>query len=69
MCGAPLYDWVSNGGSVDVFLHMVSMGLVLWGVVVILGNGYGIYGQSYVAFFQGSKMSTGFYHRNLILGL
>ena len=31
-----------NGGSVDVFLRMVSIDLVPLGVGAILGNGYGI---------------------------
>ena len=30
------------GGFVDAFLYMVSMVLALWGVGVILGNGYAI---------------------------
>ena len=34
-----------NGGSVDVFLSMMSMVLVPWGVGAILGNGYEIQGQ------------------------
>ena len=38
-----------NGGSVDVFLPLVSMVLVPWGVGAILGNGYGNQGQNYVA--------------------
>ena len=37
-----------NDGSVDVFC-MVSMVLILWKVASILGNGYGIQGQNYVA--------------------
>ena len=40
MCEAPSDDW-TNGGSVDVFFTY-DMGLVLWGVGPILGNGYGI---------------------------
>ena len=47
MCGASLADW-ANGGSVDVFFTY-GMILVLWGVGPILRNGYGIYGQNYVA--------------------
>ena len=35
VCRASLYDW-PNGGSVEIFLSMVSMVLVLWGVGVIL---------------------------------
>ena len=42
------YDW-ANGGSVNVFLRVVSMVLVPWGVGAILGNGYGIQRQSYDA--------------------
>ena len=30
--------------------------LALWRVGAILGNGYGIQGQNYVAMFQGSEM-------------
>ena len=41
VCGAHLRDR-ANGGSVEVFVYMVSMVLVLLGVGVILGNGYGI---------------------------
>ena len=29
--------------------------LVLWKIGVILGNGYGIQGQNYVAMYQGSE--------------
>ena len=39
--GAPLDSW-ANGGSVEVFVHMVSMVLVLWGVGVILKSRYRI---------------------------
>ena len=41
VCGATLDDW-ANGGSVEVSVHMVRMVLILWGVGVILGNGFGI---------------------------
>ena len=41
VCEAPLDNW-ANGGSVDVFLQMVSMVLVLLVVGLILGNGYRI---------------------------
>ena len=34
--------------------RVVSMVLVLWEVGAILGNGYGIQGQNYVEFLQGS---------------
>ena len=49
--------------------HMVSMVLVLLEVGAILGNGYGIQGQSYVALFWGSAVPAGFHYRNLILGI
>ena len=42
------YGWV-NGVSVNVFLRVVSMVLVPWGVGAILGNGYGIQRQNYDA--------------------
>ena len=42
--------------------------LLKWEVVAILGNGYGIQGQNYVAWLQGSKMRAGF-PVNLILGI
>ena len=58
----------ANGDSVDVSC-MHGMVLVLWEVGAILGNGYEIQGQSYVAFLQGSGMSAGFLTRNLILGI
>ena len=45
------------------------MVLVLWAVKAILGNGYGIQGQNYVALLQGSEMTAGFHFRNLILGI
>ena len=51
------------------FSQMVSMILVLWGIGAILENGYGSQGQNYVALLQGSKMSAGFYCKNLILGI
>ena len=50
-------------------LCMVSMVLVLWEVGAILGNGYGIQGQNYVAMLQGCRMPAGFLSRNLILGI
>ena len=37
---------------------MVSMVLVLRGVDAILGNGYVIQGQNYIAWLQGSEMSA-----------
>ena len=48
---------------------MVSMALVLWGVGAILGNGYAVQGQNYVALLLGSEISAGFYYRNSILGI
>ena len=45
------------------------MVLLLWKVDAILGNGYGIYGQNYVALLQGSEISTGFHYRVVILGI
>ena len=51
----------ANCGSVDVFLGMVNIVLVLWGVGAILGNGYEIQGQNYIA------LKAGFHYRNLIL--
>ena len=47
------------------FMH--GMILVLWGVVAILGSGYEIQGQNYVAMFQRSEMSSGFHYGNLML--
>ena len=44
-------------------------GLVPWGVGTILGNGYGIQGQNYVALLQGSEMSAGFHYRILTLDI
>ena len=52
-----------------MFFWMESMVLLLWGVDAILGNGYGIRGQNYVALLQGSEMSAGFHYRSLILGM
>ena len=46
----PHYDW-ANGFSVDVFSCTMKMFLFLWRVGTILGNGYGIQGQNYVALF------------------
>ena len=48
---------------------MRSMVLVLWEVGTILGNGYGIQRQNYVALLQASGMPAGFDSRNLILGI
>ena len=45
------------------------MALVLRGVGVILGNGYGIQGQNYVTVLLGSEMSAEFQCRNLILDI
>ena len=65
MYRAPLDDW----DSIDVFSHMVSVVLVLWGVAVILGNRYGISGHNFVGLLLGIEMSLGFHYRNLILGI
>ena len=56
-------DDLANGGFVGVFFTH-GMVLVLWGVDVILGNGYGIWGQTYVALIQGGEALTGFHSRN-----
>ena len=45
------------------FFWMVSMVLLLCGADVILGNGYEIYRQNYVALLQG------FHYKGLILGM
>ena len=58
-----------NGGSVEVFLHMVSMVLVSWGVDAILGSRYGIQEQNYVALLQRSEITAGFHYRNCILDI
>ena len=54
---------------IGLIFHMVNMVLVLWEDAAILGSGYGIQGQNYVALLQGSEMSAGFHSRNLILGI
>ena len=51
------------------FFWIESTVLLLWGADVILGDGYEIYEQNYVALFQGSEMSAGFHYRGLILGI
>ena len=53
-----LMFWL-NGSFVDAFLCMVSMVLVPLEVGAILGNGYEIQGQNYVALLLGSEMSAG----------
>ena len=68
MNGAPSDDW-PNGFYLTSFSRMMSMRLVLCGVGAILKNGFGIYGQNYVALLQGSKATAGFHSRNLILGM
>ena len=50
-----------------MFFCMVSMVIVLWQVNAIPGNGCGIQGQNYVAWFQEIEMPVGFHYRNLIL--
>ena len=60
VCGAPLvHDW-ANGS-----FWCLSLG----GVGPILGNGYGIFRQNYVALPQGSEISVRLFSRNFILGL
>ena len=50
-----------NGGSVEVFLHMVSMVLVSLGVDAILGNRYGIMlSKIMLHYFRGVKKQQGF---------
>ena len=49
--------------------RMTSMVLVLWDAGAILGNGYGIQGQNYVALLQGSRIPVGLLSRNLIIGI
>ena len=51
-----------NDCSVDAFLRMESMALVLWAVGAVLGNRSGIQGQNYVALLLGSAMSAGFHY-------
>ena len=45
------------------FFYMESMVLLLWGTDAILGNGYEIYGQNFVALLQESEISIGFHYR------
>ena len=42
---------------------------VLWAIGAILGSGYGIQGQNYVALVQGKEISAGFHYGSLILGI
>ena len=58
---------VSHQLAVVVFIRMVSMVLVPWGVAVILGNRYEVQGQSSVVLFQGSEATAGFLYRNWIM--
>ena len=60
---------LDNGGSVEVFLHIMSMALGQRGVGAILGNRYGIQGQNYVGLLLGSEISAGFHYRNLIFDM
>ena len=55
----PRFDW-ADCGSVDVLLCMLSAVLVLWGVGAILGNGYDIKGQHYIAILQEGKKQQNF---------
>ena len=48
---------------------MVSVVRVLWEVIANLGNGCGIQGQKYVAWFEGSEIPVEFHYRNLISGI
>ena len=52
-----------------VFFMCGELVLVLWGVCLILRNGYGILGQNYVALLQKSEMSSGLHSRNIVLGM
>ena len=58
-----------SGGSVGVFIRMVSMVLVPCGVGAVLVNACGIEWQNYVPLLQGSQISAGFHYGNLILGI
>ena len=62
------YNW-PNGGSIDVFLRVVSVVLVPWRVGAILGKGFGIQRQNYVALLQETQMTAGLYYKNLIVGI
>ena len=62
-CVGASLDYWANGGFADAFF-MHGMILVLWGVGVILGNGYRSREQNYIALLQGSEMSAGFHPRN-----
>ena len=63
-----LYNW-PNGGSIDVFLRVVSVVLVPWRVGAILGKGFGIQRQNYVGLLQETQMTAGLYYKNLIVGI
>ena len=72
VCGAPWANEWANVDSVDFFFTYGEYGVSLKKVGPILGNGYGIYGQIYVALLQGSEMSemsAGLHCRNIILAL
>ena len=45
------------------------MVFVLWATGAILGSGYGIQGQNYVALVQGREISAGFHNGSLVLGI
>ena len=51
------------------FFWMVSVALLVWVVHAILGNGYGIKRQNYVALLWGSEISAGFHSRGFILSM
>ena len=50
------FHW-ANGGSVNVFLSMIS---VLWENAAVFGNGYGIQGQSMLHCFREMGCQQGF---------
>ena len=45
------------------------MVLVPWDIAAVLGNRYGIQGQTYVALLLESQIPAGFHYRNLKLGI
>ena len=69
MCSMPSHNWAKWWFFWFVFCTHGEYGLVPWGVGTILGNGYGIQGQNYVALLQGSEMSAGFHYRILTLDI
>ena len=70
-CVGVSLDDLANGGFVSFFFTH-GMVLVLWGVDIILGDGYGIWGiwgQAYVALIQASAALAGFRSGNWVLGI